>query len=59
MWQAYRVTKPGGLACVIGPVHPTFWLSRFFADVWMLFPTEDEYTEVCTSNTWPAGVAAP
>ena len=45
--QAYRVTKPGGLACLIGPVHPTFWLSRFFADVWMLFPTEDEYTEVC------------
>ena len=53
VWQAYRVTKPGGLACVIGPVHPTFWLSRFFADVWMLFPTEDEYTEVCTFNTWP------
>lgn len=47
--QAYRVIKPGGLACLIGPVHPTFWLSRFFADVWMLFPTEDEYTEVCSS----------
>ncbi len=44
--QAYRVIKPGGLACLIGPVHPTFWLSRFFADVWMLFPTEDEYMEV-------------
>lgn len=41
--EAYRVTKPGGVACVIGPVHPTFWLSRFFADTWMLFPTEDEY----------------
>ena len=40
--------KPGGLACLIGPVHPTFWLSRFFADVWMLFPTEDEYMEVCS-----------
>lgn len=34
--EAYRVIKPGGIACVIGPVHPTFWLSRFFADVWML-----------------------
>ena len=44
--EAYRVTKEGGLACLIGPVHPTFWLSRFFADVWMLFPTEDEYLEV-------------
>lgn len=43
--EAYRVVKPGGLACLIGPVHPTFWLSRFFADVWMLFPTEDEYME--------------
>lgn len=44
--EAYRVVKEGGLACVIGPVHPTFWLSRFFADMWMLFPTEDEYMEV-------------
>lgn len=30
---------------MIGPVHPTFWLSRFFADMWMLFPTEEEYIE--------------
>lgn len=43
---ACRVIKEGGLACLIGPVHPTFWLSRLFADAWMLFPTEDEYTEV-------------
>jgi len=41
--EAYRVIKPGGIACVIGPVHPTFWLSRIMADTWMLFPTEDEY----------------
>ncbi|GAB4830446.1 hypothetical protein Ancab_020159 [Ancistrocladus abbreviatus] len=27
-----------------GPVYPTFWLYRFFADVWMLFPKE-EYIE--------------
>ncbi|KAG2260867.1 hypothetical protein Bca52824_080161 [Brassica carinata] len=32
-------------ACLIGPVQPTFWLSRFFADVWMLFPKEEEYIE--------------
>ena len=43
--EAYRVVNQGGLACLIGPVHPTFWLSRFFADVWMLFPTEAEYLE--------------
>lgn len=49
--EAYRVIKPGGLACLIGPVHPTFWLSRFFADVWMLFPTEAEYMEVGSCKT--------
>lgn len=43
--EAYRVLKKGGKACLIGPVHPTFWLSRFFADVWMLFPTEEEYID--------------
>lgn len=43
--EAYRVLKLGGKACVIGPVYPTFWLSRFFADVWMLFPKEEEYIE--------------
>ncbi|BBH10257.1 S-adenosyl-L-methionine-dependent methyltransferases superfamily protein [Prunus dulcis] len=37
--------KLGGKACLIGPVYPTFWLSRFFADVWMLFPKEQEYIE--------------
>uniref|UniRef100_A0A1D1XNZ9 Inner envelope membrane protein, chloroplastic n=1 Tax=Anthurium amnicola TaxID=1678845 RepID=A0A1D1XNZ9_9ARAE len=41
--EAYRVLKPGGIACVIGPSYPTFWLSRFFADIWMLFPKEEEY----------------
>uniref|UniRef100_A0A0E0DS38 pantetheine-phosphate adenylyltransferase n=1 Tax=Oryza meridionalis TaxID=40149 RepID=A0A0E0DS38_9ORYZ len=43
--EAYRVLKLGGVACLIGPVHPTFWLSRFFADMWMLFPKEEEYIE--------------
>ncbi|WIA13501.1 hypothetical protein OEZ86_006771 [Tetradesmus obliquus] len=43
--EAYRVTKPGGIACIIGPVHPTNPVSRFFADAWMLFPTEEEYME--------------
>ena len=49
--EAYRVVNKGGLACLIGPVHPTFWLSRFFADVWMLFPTEAEYMEASHSTT--------
>ncbi|KAL0459475.1 UNVERIFIED_CONTAM: 2-methyl-6-phytyl-1,4-hydroquinone methyltransferase, chloroplastic [Sesamum latifolium] len=43
--EAYRVLRLGGKACLIGPVYPTFWLSRFFADVWMLFPKEEEYIE--------------
>ncbi|XP_039005714.1 2-methyl-6-phytyl-1,4-hydroquinone methyltransferase, chloroplastic-like isoform X2 [Hibiscus syriacus] len=43
--EAYRVLKLGGKASLIGPVYPTFWLSRFFADVWMLFPKEEEYIE--------------
>ncbi|KAL2463753.1 2-methyl-6-phytyl-1 [Forsythia ovata] len=43
--EAYRVLKLGGKACIIGPVYPTFWLSRFFADTWMLFPKEEEYIE--------------
>ena len=43
--EAYRVVKEGGKACLVGPVHPTFALSRFFADLWMLFPTEAEYLE--------------
>eukprot|EP00899_Mesostigma_viride_P015404 jgi/Mesvir1/23865/Mv10661-RA.1 len=43
--EAYRLLKPGGKACLIGPVHPTNPISAFFADVWMLFPKESEYIE--------------
>lgn len=43
--EAYRVLKTGGKACIIGPVYPTFWLSKFFADMWMLFPKEEEYIQ--------------
>ena len=45
MYYWERVLKPGGLACMVGPVHPTHWLSRFMADAWMLFPTEQEYLD--------------
>ncbi|KAA8494213.1 2-methyl-6-phytyl-1,4-hydroquinone methyltransferase, chloroplastic [Porphyridium purpureum] len=41
--EAYRILKPGGLACMVGPVRATNPLSRFFCDTWMLFPTEQEY----------------
>ena len=41
--EAYRVIEAGGTAGLIGPVHPTWPISRFFADAWMLFPTEGEY----------------
>lgn len=43
--EAYRVLKPGGIACMIGPVRPTNPVSKFFADAWMLFPEEREYVE--------------
>lgn len=42
--EAFRVLKPGGKATIIGPVHPEWWLSKYFADVWYLFPTRTEYT---------------
>jgi len=41
--EAYRVLKRGGIATIIGPVRATHWFSRFWCDLWMLFPTEEEY----------------
>jgi len=41
--EAYRVLKPGGKATIIGPVRATNWFSRFWCDLWMLFPMESEY----------------
>ncbi len=32
--EAYRVLRPGGLACIIGPVYPTNPISRLLADIW-------------------------
>lgn len=43
--EAYRVIKPGGRALLIGPLEPGNWFSRFFAELWMLFPKEVEYRE--------------
>eukprot|EP01018_Ginkgo_biloba_P000301 Gb_06796 [translate_table: standard] len=41
--EAYRVLKKGGKACIVGPVYPTNWLARLVADIWMLFPKEEDY----------------
>lgn len=41
--EAYRVLKPGGKATIIGPVRATNAFSRFWCDLWMLFPMETEY----------------
>lgn len=41
--EAYRVLKPGGVGTLIGPVRATNWFSRFWCDLWMLFPMESEY----------------
>lgn len=43
--EAYRVLKNGGVATMIGPVRATNWFSRFWCDLWMLFPMESEYRE--------------
>ncbi len=42
--EAYRVTRAGGTALIIGPVRPANRVARFLAETWMLFPAADEYT---------------
>jgi MPBQ/MSBQ methyltransferase len=42
--EAYRVTKPDGVALVIGPVRPANRIARWLAETWMLFPAVGEYT---------------
>lgn len=41
--EAFRVVKPGGVALMIGPLEPANPIGRFLAELWMLFPKEDEY----------------
>lgn len=47
--EAYRILKPGGVATLIGPVRATNWFSRFWCDLWMLFPMESEYRKWYTA----------
>src|SRR4051794_2996169 len=42
--EAYRVTRPGGVALVIGPVRPANRVARWLAETWMLFPPAADYT---------------
>jgi len=41
--EAYRVLREGGVATVIGPVRPAGRIARLLADLWMLFPSEQQY----------------
>jgi len=41
--ESYRVIKEGGLAVNLGPVQPTNFLGKLVANIFMLFPTVDEY----------------
>ena len=41
--EAYRVTKEGGQALLIGPIQPVNPVSRMIANTWMLFPPENDY----------------
>ncbi|MDA0183925.1 methyltransferase domain-containing protein [Solirubrobacter phytolaccae] len=42
--EAYRVTRAGGTALVIGPVRPANRVARALAEAWMLFPPAEDYT---------------
>src|SRR5215207_2756444 len=42
--EAFRVTRVGGTALVIGPVQPANRIARVLAETWMLFPAVEEYS---------------
>ena len=41
--EAYRVTRAGGTALLIGPVRPANRAARALARAWMLFPPAEDY----------------
>lgn len=47
--EAFRVLRPGGLALIVGPVRPAGRLARALADLWMLFPSVEQYRTWFTS----------
>lgn len=45
MHEAFRVLRPGGRATLVGPLPPRARLARVLADLWMLFPPEENYVQ--------------
>jgi MPBQ/MSBQ methyltransferase len=43
--EAFRVLRPDGVGVVIGPVRPASRLARALADLWMLFPEQEQYRD--------------
>ncbi len=43
--EAYRVLRAGGVGVVVGPVRPAGRIVRALADLWMLFPSQEQYRE--------------
>ncbi len=43
--ESYRIIKPGGIALLIGPVQVHHRILRLFSDMWMLFPSVNEYID--------------
>ena len=41
--ESYRIIKPGGIALLIGPVQVRHRILRLFSDMWMLFPSVNDY----------------
>jgi len=41
--EAYRVLREGSVGVVMGPVQPAGRIVRALADLWMLFPSEEQY----------------
>jgi len=41
--ESYRVIKPGGIALLIGPIQVRNRIFRLFSDMWMLFPSIQDY----------------
>jgi MPBQ/MSBQ methyltransferase len=41
--EAYRVLRESGVGVVIGPVRPAGRIARALADLWMLFPEQEQY----------------
>jgi MPBQ/MSBQ methyltransferase len=41
--EAFRVLRPGGVALLVGPLRPAGRVARALAELWMLFPPEEDY----------------